>query len=395
MKEIIKQKSLELKDEIVEFRRDIHTNPELGHEEVRTAGKIVEALEPLGLDEIRIGVGGHGVVGVLKGSQPGKTVLLRADIDALPMTEKTGLPYCSVVNGKMHACGHDVHTSILLGTAKLLSGMRDEIKGNVLFCFQPAEEASPVGGAQGMIDDGLLDDPKVDAAMALHVWNQEVGKVALRDGAMMAQSDRIFITVNGKASHASQPEKGVDAIVCAAQIVTALQTIVARRTDPFDNLVLTLGTIHGGDRYNVLCDKVVIEGTVRIFSNEIAEKMPEMLRKLVTGIGEGMECTVDFEYVRGYTLTENNHELFNIAKAAFDKQIGEENVIIPKYPSSGGEDFSAYGKYVPTLFYWLGMESEKNVGKTTLHNPTLEVDEDSIPVGIETMSALALEYLNS
>lgn len=395
MKEQIKKRALELKDEIVEFRRDIHMNPELGHEEERTAAKILEELQKLDLDEIRTGVGGHGVVGVLKGKEPGKTVLLRADIDALPMSEKTGLAFCSTVDGKMHACGHDVHTSILLGTAKVLTEMKDDIKGNILFTFQPAEEASPIGGAQGMIDDGLLDDPKVDAAMALHVWNQDVGKVALRDGAMMAQSDRIFITVNGKASHASQPEKGIDAIVCAAQIVTALQTIVARRTDPFDNLVLTLGTIHGGDRYNVVCDKVVIEGTVRVFSMEIAEKIPEMLRKLVTGIAEGMECTVDFEYVRGYKLTENNHDLFEIAKRAFENQIGEENVLVPKYPASGGEDFSAYGKYIPTLFYWLGMESDKNVGKTTLHNPTLDVDEDCIPVGIETMSALALEYLNS
>ncbi len=191
--------------------------------------------------------------------------MIRADIDALPIQEETGLPFASKNPGFMHACGHDVHTSVLLGTAKVLSQLREEFYENVLFCFQPAEEASPEGGAQGMIDDGVLDNPKVDAAIALHVWNDEVGKVSFRNGTMMAQSNRIFIKIKGKASHASQPENGVDAIVAASQIVTALQTIVSRNVSPFKPLVVTIGTIKGGDRYNVICDEVEMEGTVRVF----------------------------------------------------------------------------------------------------------------------------------
>lgn len=395
MKDFIKNKANEIYDEIVDFRREIHMNPEIGHEEVETAKRIVRELEKLNLDEIRTGVGGHGVVGVLKGGKgEGKTLLLRADIDCLPMTEKSGLPFASQKEGLMHACGHDVHTSVLLGTAKVLSEIRDEFPGNVLFVFQPAEEAAPEGGAQYMIDDGVLDDPKVDAAFAMHVWNEPVGKVSFRNGAMMAQSDRFFITVNGKASHASQPDLGVDAIVAASHIVTSLQTIVSRNISPFTPLVVTVGTIKGGDRYNVICDKVVLEGTVRVYDKNLAEEMPERIKRIVESQAESLGCTADVELVRGYSITENDSELFDIAMKSLTHQLGADNIINPEFPSSGGEDFSAFGKKVPTFFMWLGMESEINEGKTTLHNPNLIVDERCIPVGIESAAAFTLEFLN-
>lgn len=395
MKDYIKDKTLEIQDDLVEFRRELHANPELSYEEEETAKRIYRELEKLPLDEIRTNVGGHGVVGLLRGEKgDGKTLLLRADIDALPIKENTGLNFCSQIDGKMHACGHDVHTTILLGAAKILTGLKDKFSGNVLFTFQPAEETPPLGGAQLMINEGLLENPKVDAAFGLHVWNVPLGSVAFRDGAMMAQSDRIFITVKGKAAHASQPENGADAIVAASQIINCLQTIVSRNTSPFKPLVITIGTIHGGNRYNVICDEVKLEGTVRVFDKDLAEGMPERITNLVKPIAEALGCEAEVELVRGYALTENNHELFEIAKEALTEQLGEDKVIHPENPASGGEDFSAYGKYIPSFYMWLGMESEKNIGKTTIHNGNLIVDEDCIPVGVESMVAFALKYLD-
>lgn len=394
MKDIIKKETREIESEIKEFRRDIHRNPELSHEEVQTSKKILEQLESIGLDEIKTNLGGYGIAGILHGDNPGKTLLIRGDMDALPLEEDTGLEYASQNKGVMHACGHDFHTSILLGTAKVLTKLKKYINGNIVFAFQPAEEASPEGGAQGMIDDGVLENPKVDAAMALHVWNYDVGKVALRKGAMMAQSDRIFIKVKGKSAHASQPENGKDAILAASTIVTSLQSIVSRNVSPFEPLVVTIGTIKGGDRYNVICDEVNLEGTVRIFNDELAKKVPDMLEKLIKSIAEGLGCEVDFKYVKGYKLLKNDKRLFDIAYPKIVDQIGENNVELPPNPASGAEDFGAFSKYVPVLFMWLGMESEINRGKTTLHNPTLTVDENCIKTGIETMSRLAIELLN-
>lgn len=379
-------------DDIVKIRRCIHENPELGMEENETSKLVAKELEKLGL-EVETKVANTGVVGLLRGKEEGKTILLRADMDALPITEKTGLEFSSKNDGKMHACGHDVHTSILLGVAKVLTEMKDEINGNVKFVFQPAEEMNPTGGARYMIEEGVLENPKVDAAFALHVWGEKVGTVAVRRGTMMAQSDRLFITVKGKASHASQPQNGDDAILAAAQILVALQSIISRNVDPMESAVITVGTIKGGTRYNVLCDEVVLEGTVRTFNEKVAEMMPGKITNLAQNIAEAMGCSAEVEYVKGYSMTSNNEELADIAIESFKDILGEENVIIPEHPASGSEDFSEFTKSVPSVFYWLGLESDKNIGKTTLHNPNLVVDEDCIPVGIKSMSKLALDYL--
>ena len=395
MKDYIKDKAQEVKEEVIKFRRELHQNPELSYEESETSKRIIRELEKLPLDEIRTNIGGHGVVGVLKGKDEGKTILLRADIDALPINEQTGLEFCSLNPGAMHACGHDVHTSILLGAAKVLTEMKDKFSGNILFTFQPAEESPPEGGAKKMIEDGLLENPKVDAAFGLHVWNNPVGKVAFRDGAMMAQSDRLFVTVKGKAAHASQPENGADAIVCASQIISSLQTIVSRNTSPFTPLVITIGTIHGGNRYNVICDDVKLEGTIRVFDKDLAEEIPDRITNLIKPLAESLGCEADVEIVRGYSVTENDHDLFEVAKKSLTNQLGEENIIIPEFPASGGEDFSAYGKHIPSFYMWLGMDSELNKGKSTVHTPTLVIDEECIPVGIESMVAFALDYLES
>lgn len=380
-------------EEIIEVRRDIHQYPEIGMEEVRTSALVKAELEKLGL-EVEDKVGKMGVVGLLRGKEPGKTILLRADMDCLPMDELTDLDFKSKVPGMMHACGHDVHTAILLGAAKVLSELKDEIKGNVKFVFQPAEEANPTGGARYMIEDGVLENPKVDAAVALHVWNLPLGKVGIRTSTMMAQSDRIFITVKGKSSHASQPHNGVDAIVAAGHIITALQTVISRNVDPMESAVVTIGTIHGGSRYNVTCDKVVLEGTVRTFNPEISAIMPSRIKSIAENVASALGAECDVEYVEGYSATVNDEELATNFIRYFQDAIGEDNVLIPAQPASGGEDFSEFTKAVPSVFYWLGMESEMNKGKTTVHNPNLVVDEGCIPVGIKTLVAGSIDFLN-
>ena len=261
--EQIEQAAARYAPRVVEWRRAIHRHPELSQQEERTAALVAEALEGLGID-VRRKVGGHGVVGLLRGAKDGLTVGLRADMDALPMREETGLPYASEVEGVMHACGHDAHTAMLLGAACVLSEMRDELAGNVKFLFQPAEELNPTGGAPGMIADGALEAPHVDALFALHVWPlYETGKIVARPGPQMGASDRLFLTVGGKTAHGSAPDQGVDAILIAAQIVSALQSVVSRSVSPLDSAVVTIGTIKGGYRYNVIPDMVEMEGTVR------------------------------------------------------------------------------------------------------------------------------------
>ncbi len=379
-------------ESIIDIRRDLHAHPELAMEELRTSSIVKAELEELGL-EVQDKIGNTGVVGLLRGSSEGKTIILRADMDALPLDELTDLPFKSTNPGKMHACGHDVHTSILLGAAKVLSQFKNEIKGNIKFVFQPAEEANPTGGARYMIQDGVLENPKVDAALALHIWDLPVGQVGIRTGIMMAQSDRIYITVRGKSAHASQPQNGVDAIVVAGYILTALQTVVSRNVDPMESAVVTIGTIKGGNRYNVVCDNVVMEGTVRIFNDSIAEIMPRRIKAIAENVAKAFDCECDVEYVQGYSMTVNDEELALKVIESFKNTLGSENVIMPDQPASGGEDFSEFSKVVPSVYYWLGMKSEINTNNAVLHNPNLIVDEDCIPIGIKTLSMAALDLL--
>ena len=379
--------------DIIEFRRDLHQYPELGMEEVRTSARVAEELKKLDL-EVQTGIGKMGVVGLLKGNTDGRTILLRADMDALPLEEETDLSFKSKNPGLMHACGHDVHTSILLGAAKVLSEVKEHINGNIKFVFQPAEEASPTGGARYMIEDGVLENPKVDAALALHVWNLPLGKVGLKPGPIMAQSDRIFIKVKGSSSHASQPQNGIDAIVASGYIITALQTIVSRNVDPMESAVITIGKINGGTRYNVISDTVSMEGTVRIFDPKVADMMPKRIMEIVKNVSLALGCECEVEYVKGYSLLANDEKLtFEVANS-LREAIGEDNVIIAEKPASGGEDFSAFTNIVPSVYFWLGMVSELNKDKCTIHNPNLIVDEGCIPIGIKAMVYSAINFLN-
>ncbi len=285
-------------DKVKEHREWFHRHPELSHEEAGTAAYIAKVLKEIGL-EPKTNIGGYGVTALIKGRGPGKCVGLRADFDALPVTECTGLPYASENPGVMHACGHDTHAAMLLGAAYVMNELKDEFDGCVKLIFQPAEEDAAACGSKAMIEDGVLEHPHVDAVFGQHVWpTMDVGKIGIRNGAMMASSDRFFITIHGKNAHGSQPDAGIDAIVIASQVVTALQSIVSRNVGPLDSAVVTIGVMRGGTRYNIIADTVELEGTCRNLNPEVRNKMPERIENIVKGVTEGMGGAYDFRYLR-------------------------------------------------------------------------------------------------
>lgn len=380
---------------VVEWRRAVHGHPELSMKEEKTAALVAEVLVGLGL-EVRFNVGGHGVVGLLKGGHDGKVVALRADMDALPMQEETGLPFASKVANVMHACGHDTHTAMLLGAACVLSEMKDDLHGAVKFIFQPAEELNPTGGAPGMIKDGVLEDPHVDALFALHVWpGYETGKIVTKAGPMMGASDPIFLTVTGKASHGSAPHQGIDAIMIASQIVNGLQTLVSRTVGPLDSAVVSIGTIKGGYRYNVIADKVEMEGTVRTLSPVIQDSLPGLIDRTAVGIARalGGDCAV--KYVRGYPPTMNDPELFQMVSNSITESMGKEHFVALDKPDLGGEDFSFFARERPALMAWLGCRAADKTPEETavLHNTHFEPDEASFPYGVRFLASCAVDFL--
>lgn len=382
---------------ILSVRWDIHKNPELSNEESKTAAVVADILRETGMEVIP-SIAGHGILGILRGSLPGGTVALRADMDALPMEEKTGLSNASSVKGVMHACGHDVHTAMLLGAALVLSEMKDFLSGTVKFIFQPAEENNPEGGAPAMIRHGVLKNPDVDALFGMHVWPAlETGIIATRPGALMGASDRLFLTISGKGAHGSEPENGVDALAIAAQVITALQTIVSRKVSPLDSAVVSLGTIKGGDRYNVIADEVRLEGTVRTVNPEIQDRMPGWISALSEGIARGMGGDCSMDYVKGYPPLMNDPELARNTIEKLKEVLGDDKVLIVEKPALGGEDFSFFSREVPSLFLWLGCRPA-GVSKEEmppLHNNRFVPDEKAIPLGMEVLVLCALDYLES
>jgi amidohydrolase len=385
---------------VTEWRRAIHQCPELSAQEEKTAALVAEVLSGLGI-EVRKNVGGHGVVGLLKGSGKadkgaGKTVGLRADMDALPMQEETGLPFASATPGVMHACGHDTHTAMLLGAACVLTELKESLTGSVKFIFQPAEEMNPTGGAPGMIKDGVLENPRVDALFALHVWpGFETGTVASRAGALMGASDRIFLTVSGKTSHGSAPHQGIDAIMIASQIVGGLQTIVSRTVAPLDSAVISIGTIRGGYRYNVIADSVEMEGTVRTLSPDTQDKMLGLLERTAQGCAHALGGDASVRYVRGYPPTLNAPELFQIASGAVTASMGAEHFVNIENPDLGGEDFSFFARERPSLMAWLGCRpaGKSPAEMAVLHNTRFEPDEACFPLGVRFLASCAADFL--
>jgi len=397
-----------IEQKVIDWRRDIHQNPELGNREVRTAAMVAKHLESLGM-EVITNVGITGVIGILRGSLPGPVVALRADMDALPVLERTPVPFASKVktiyNGKetsvMHACGHDAHVAILMGVAEILSGMQKDLKGTVKFIFQPAEEGAPKGeegGAELMVKEGALNNPKVDVIFGLHINAQlEVGKISYRPGGMFAGVGDMKITVNGKSSHGAEPWSSVDPIVTSAQIINNLQTIISRNVNITENAaVITIGSINGGNRSNIIPEKVEMLGTVRTLSASDEKLIFERIRQIATKTAEanGAEAIVELPYSSHYPVTFNNLELTAKMLPSLKKSAGESNVILVP-AETGAEDFSFFSNEVPGLYFYIGGLPKGQDPKTSAphHTPDFFIDESGFVTGVNAMVNLVFDYM--
>jgi len=385
---IIQAKSMQT--ELIALRRQLHRYPEIGYQEYKTSQFITDKLKEYGLEIIPL-KGKTGVVGILKGEKTGKVVALRADIDALPIQEETGVDYQSQHPGVMHACGHDAHTACLLGAACLLSQRREELNGMVKFFFQPAEEL--LGGAQSLIDQGVLTKPAVDVIFGLHTKPDiPVGKVVLQPGPLMAAVDVIRITVKGKGGHGAMPHTTHDPIMAAAAIIQGVQTIVSRQVNPLDPAVISFGSIHGGDANNVIPEQVELWGTVRTFSPQLRSEMPGRLRSLVTGIAAAMNTEADMMYRCDLPAVINPASLQVFCRESLEKVFGIDG-FASATPCMGGEDFSIYQQQIPGVYLWLGTGSPAVGMDLQWHHPKYNVDEAAISYGAAALSQLAVDYL--
>lgn len=372
---------------MVEIRRDLHRHPELGLEEHRTASRIQAWLDELGIEHLD-GLAGTGVLGVIRGGESGRTVALRADIDALPLQEANEVPYASTIPGRMHACGHDAHTAILFGAARLLSEHADKLAGTVKLIFQPAEET--VGGAKLLIEEGVLDDPAVDAVFGLHVEpTLEVGHIGVRYGQRNAASDNLKIIVHGRSGHAAYPAAGVDAIVVAAHVVTALQTVVSRNVDARDSAVVTLGTVQGGAQSNIVAGRVELTGTVRTLDPGVRERVLQRVREVAEGVATGLGARVEVVIDPSYDPVINHDPMVDVVRRNAGALLGEDNVSLLDRPSMGVEDFGYYLTRAPGAFYSLGVRNEARGIVHPLHHEMFDVDEESLAIGA------AMQVLNT
>jgi amidohydrolase len=406
----IAKRAAQLETKLIAWRRDIHEHPELGEQETRTAALIAAHLRALGM-EVRTGVGVTGVVAVLKGGKPGPVVALRADMDALPVKEAVPVPFASKARSKnkgvdvdvMHACGHDAHVAILMATAELLAGMREQIPGTVKFIFQPAEEGpslftpdgSQIWGAKRMLAEGAFDNPKPAAVFGLHVSSgQPAGRIAYRSGTLMAGADELHITVNGKQTHGAQPHAGVDPIVASAQIIMGLQTVVSRQINPSKGpAVVTIGVINGGSRFNIIPDKVQMSGTLRFVDDEVRTQLHERVAKTASLIAQSSGATAETKIVEYYGPTINPESMTERALPSL-RAAADNNVIV--VPTAGGaEDFSDFAKAVPGFFFFLGVTPKDKPTATAApnHSPGFFIDESALIVGVRALSALALNFL--
>jgi amidohydrolase len=373
-------------EKIVALRRDIHRDPELGFGTERTAEKVLAALDGLPLD-VEKGVAENGIVATLEGEGDGRTVALRADMDALPIQEETGLPFASEIEGRMHACGHDGHTGMLVGAAHALSGMRDRLSGTVKFVFQPAEEGG--GGGKVMVDEGVAED--VSSIFALHLWpGLPFGKVATKAGPIMAAADAFEMEVTGAGGHGAMPHQAADAVVIAAQVVTALQTVVSREVDPVEPAVLTVGEIGAGTAFNIIPEKARLGGTVRTLNADLREIMPERIEALARGVANGMRGDANLDYTFSYPVTANDRGAADRALKVATDLFGGESVLELPNPSMGGEDFAFFLEKVPGAFIWLGLGEDVS----GLHTPQFSFDEEILARGSALLTALALESLS-
>ncbi len=390
--ESLREKAGELSSEIIEIRHRFHAHPELPWKETETSRFVEEYLRDLGCTNIVRGFGGteSGVMADLEGGKPGKCVALRADIDALPLTEENDLPYKSACPGVMHACGHDAHTAMLLGAAKILSSRREDLCGTVRFLFQPAEEAGYKSGAPAMIAEGALEG--VDAIGGIHVWSLlPAGKLGYRTGPLMASADIWDLTIRGKGGHGAMPHKAVDPTVAAATVITALQTVVSREIDPQETAVVSIGTIESGTAPNIIPETARMTGNIRATSREVRGAMEGIMRRVADGICLALRCTAELVYTPVYPVTVNEAETTDLMRSVAEEILGEENVVeVPI--AMGSEDFSYFGEKIPAAYCFLGIADEAKGTHNQHHNPRFNVNDDVLADGAALMAGFAARY---
>lgn len=381
-----------IKDKLIEIREDFHKYPELSFQERRTSKRIADILQELNLDNIQTGIAGTGVVGVLFGKKPGKTIALRADIDALPIQEENNVSYKSENDGIMHACGHDAHITSVLGTAMVLCDMKDELCGNVKFIFQPAEEI--FGGAKIMVENGVLEsDPKVDAIVGMHVWpGLDVGAIGVRSGAMMASADKFEIAILSNGGHGAMPHLTSDPIVSSAQIINSLQTIASRSIDPLKPIVISVCRIEGGHAFNIIPKEVRMEGTIRTLDDNVSNKAVKKIKDIISGIEKAMDVKCQFNYINGCPALINHPDIVELIEKAGTVILGSDKVIRVE-PTMGGEDFTYFARKVPGAMFCLGVRNKELGFTSPVHTPKFDIDPDSLVIGTSMLVQTTLMFL--
>jgi len=383
----IRQLVVEHKELVISIRRDLHRIPETAYTEKKTSAYVAEYLRREGL-EVQTGIATYGVVGLLNTGRPGPTLLLRADMDALPVTEDTGLPFASTHDGVMHACGHDAHVAMVLVAATVLSRVKDELNGTIKFLFQPAEEGP--GGAQPMIDEGVLENPKVDYSIGCHVWPEiPEGTIGVRSGPFMAAMDRFDIKIIGRSGHGAMPHLCVDALEVGTQVVSALQRISSRHMNPLEPAVVTVGMFHAGTAFNIIPGDAQLTGTTRTFNLDIWNSWAERLENVVRGVCESMGAEFELAFAKGYPPTINDDSMAEVVRRCAQKAAGEDKVVEPER-SMGGEDMSYFLQRSKGCFYALGVGRQEF---TPLHNSRFDLNENVLALGVETHCRIALDLL--
>jgi amidohydrolase len=381
-----------MQNELVAVRRDIHRHPELAFQEQRTAEAGRVWLQNLGL-EVQPGIAGtYGLVATLDSGRPGPTLLIRADMDALPITEETDAAYASQTTGVMHACGHDAHVACVLGAARLLVEQRQVLRGRLKFLLQPAEEKPP-GGAQVLIEQGQVLEG-VDAALALHVYPPlPVGQIGFRPGVLLGYSDRFTVRIHGIGGHAARPHQTVDAVAVAVQVYQALQYVVSRENDPLHPFVITIGALHAGTVANVIPNEATLLGTVRSLDPEVNQSLPERLERVVAGVCQATRARYTFEFVRGYPAMVNDEAFTRQAMESVKALLGESAIAHLPTPELGGEDFAFFAQRVPSLMFRLGVRNEARGLVHAVHSSHFDLDEDALPIGAAALACVAMDYL--
>lgn len=381
-----------LQEQLIAWRRDFHRHPELGYQEKRTSSIVAAYLQSLGL-EVQTGIGGTGVVGLLRGEQDGPTIALRADMDALPIEEATGVEYASQVAGVAHLCGHDAHTSMLMGAVSLLCGKYRPTRGNVKFIFQPAEEG--LAGAAAMIRDGVLDAPKVDAIAGLHVNpSLPVGRYNVTQGVAYASVDTIELRIIGQGGHAARPHEAVDSIAVSAQVIGAIHSMTTRCIDPLEAVVITIGKIEGGYMENIIAPEVRMRGTIRTLSASVRKKVPELLRRTIQGVTDAFGAAFELVIHEGYPPVVNDEGMVKFFGETNELLFGEKRWEYAG-PSTGGEDFAYYAEHIPGVYFRLGTSNGQPDTSYPLHHPKFNLDESAMPLGSAMLAAIAVHYLDT